>query len=334
MKTSSSTVLKTLAVAASLSVGAVSVAAADNHAAAATTISAEFPYEHQFVEVFGSNMAYVEDGEGPVVLFIHGNPTSSYLWRNIIPHVADDHRAIAVDLIGMGASDQPDIGYTLQEHYSYVEGFIEALGLQDITLVLHDWGGALGTYYATNNSDNVRAVAMMEAVTPPFLPIPSWDMVPADARDAFRGFRDPIMGPQMIQEQNMFVEGFLPGSILRPLSDAEMNAYRAPYPTPESRFPVYVWPNEVPIEGEPSRNVATLQEIAGWLGSSDQPKLYLYASPGMIAPPEYMSFVPQVMNNVQTRFIGAGVHFLQEDQPEMIGRNISDWLRDVVAPQG
>ncbi len=299
------------------------------------TISAEFPFEQKFVEIGGSRIAYIEEGSGPVVLFIHGNPTSSYLWRNIIPYVSGNHRAIALDLIGMGASDKPDIDYSFQDHYRYVEGFIEALELQDITLVLHDWGGGLGTYYATNNSENVRGVVMMEAAAPPALPIPSWDMIPnPEIRATFQGFRDPQMGPQIILEQNMFIEGLLPGSVIRPLGDAEMDAYRAPYPTPESRKPILVWPNEIPIEGKPERNMAVMQDIAGWLGASDQPKLYLYASPGLIISPETAAFIPQVMSNVQTRFVGAGIHYLQEDQPEVIGRNISDWLRDVVSGEG
>lgn len=294
------------------------------------TISAEFPFERQYVEVLGSNIAYVENGDGPVVLFIHGNPTSSYLWRNIIPFVSDDHRAIALDLIGMGASDKPDIDYTFQDHYAYVEGFIDALDLQDIVLVLHDWGGGLGTYYATNHPENVRAVVLMEAAAPPALPVPSWDAI-ADpqVRETFQGFRDPVLGPQIILEQNAFVEGLLPQTILRPLSEAEMNAYREPFPTPESRQPVLAWPNEIPIEGTPARNVEAMMEVADWLSTSDHPKLYLYASPGLIITPDAAAFIPQVMNNVQTRFIGSGIHFIQEDHPEVIGRNISDWLRDV-----
>lgn len=301
----------------------------------AATISADFPFDYQFVDVMGSQIAYIEEGEGPVVLFIHGNPTSSYLWRNIIPFVSDNHRAIALDLVGMGASDQPDIGYTFQDHYSYLEGFIEALDLHDITLVLHDWGGGLGTYYATNHSDNVRAVAMMEAAAPPALPIPSWDMVTdPKVRATFRSFRDPEMGPQIILEQNGFIEQLLPSTIIRPLTEAEMDAYRAPFPTPESRTPILVWPNEIPIEGDPARNVVAMQEIGNWLGSSEQPKLYFYASPGLIISPAVAEFIPQAMNNVQTRFIGAGMHYLQEDHPGIIGRNLSDWLRDVVSAEG
>lgn len=327
----------TLAVALLSAALAVNLAAPawSQGAGGAPSISAEFPFERHVVEVIGSRMAYVDEGSGPVVLFIHGNPTSSYLWRNVIPFVSDDHRAIALDLIGMGASDKPDIEYTFQDHYAHVDAFIEALGLEDIVLVLHDWGGGLGTYYATNHPDNVRAIVLMEAATPPALPVPSWDMVADPAtRQTFQAFRDPETGPQIILEQNGFVEQLLPSAILRHLTEAEMEAYRQPFPTPESRRPVLAWPNEIPIEGEPARNVSVMEEIAGWLQTSEQPKLYLYASPGFIISPEVAAFIPQVMRNVQTRFVGEGLHYLQEDHPEVIGRNISDWLRDVVAAEG
>ncbi|MCP4306920.1 MAG: haloalkane dehalogenase, partial [bacterium] len=199
-------------------------------------------------------------------LFLHGNPTSSYLWRNIIPFVADDHRAIALDLIGMGDSAKPDIGYTFQDHYTYLEGFIDTLDLKDVTLVVHDWGGGLGTYYAASKSDNVKAIAMMEAAAPPSLPVPSWDSFADDQlRETFQAFRDPELGPQIIVEQNAFVEKLLPSAILRTLSEAEMEAYRAPFTTKASRKPVLVWPNEIPIGGEPARNVAPMEAVAEWL---------------------------------------------------------------------
>ncbi|WP_371226730.1 haloalkane dehalogenase [Roseovarius sp. 2305UL8-3] len=297
----------------------------------ASDISAEFPYEHQFVEVLGAQMAYIEAGEGPVALLIHGNPTSSYIWRNVIPFISDDHRVIAIDLIGMGASDKPDIDYTFQDHYAHVEGFIEAMELSDITLVLHDWGAGLGSYYAANNPDNVKAIAMMEAAAPPALPIPEWGMI-ADQqmRETFQAFRDPVKGPEIILEQNAFIEGLLPGAVLRPLGEGEMEAYRAPYPTPETRKPILVWPNEIPIEGVPARNVTVMQEIADWLMTSEQPKLVLYASPGLLVSPETAAFAASNYSNIETRYIGPGLHYIQEDHPEVIGRNLSDWIRDRV----
>jgi len=291
--------------------------------------SDEFPYESRFVEVDGATMHYVEEGEGAPILFLHGNPTSAYLWRNIIPHVSDQGRAIAVDLVGFGQSDKVEGAYTFQDHYAYVEGFIEALELEDVTLVVHDWGSALGLYYAANNSDNVAAVAFMEALTPPAFPMPSLEAMGPYA-DLFRAFRTPDEGRALIIDQNFFIEQLLPQAVLRPLSEAEMDAYRAPFVNAADREPIYVWPNEIPIAGEPARNVAVVEAIGQWLAISDQPKLLLYASPGALTPPEAAAWMAENFNNLQTRFIGNGVHYLQEDEPEAIGRNLSDWLRDEV----
>ena len=296
----------------------------------AEAISAEQPYPSQFVEVEGVPMHYVEAGSGAPFLFIHGNPTSSYLWRNVMPYVECQGRVIAIDLIGMGNSDKPDIGYTFQDHYAHVEGFVDALGLRNITFVIHDWGSALGLYYAAQHSDNVRAVAMMEAIVPPVFPIPSYDAMPEDFRALFQAFRDPVQGRELIVEQNFFVEQLLPQSVLRPLGEAEMAAYRAPFAEPASREPVFVWPNELPIGGEPARNLPVIEAIGGWLMTAEQPKLLLYASPGALTPPDAAAWMAENFANLETRFIGNGAHYIQEDQPEAIGRNLSDWLRDRV----
>ncbi|MEP2784678.1 MAG: haloalkane dehalogenase [Pseudoruegeria sp.] len=322
------TFFKTAAVATVLSLSAITAQGQDT---SSTSISAEFPFEKSFVEVHGSQMAYVDEGAGPVVLFVHGNPTSSYLWRNVIPFIADDHRAIAVDLIGMGDSGKPDIDYTLQDHLTYLEGFVAALDLQDITLVLHDWGGGLGTYFAANHSENIRAVAMMEAAAPPVLPILNWDMLqPEVTRNLYKAMRDPVQGPKLLVERNFFVENIMQSAVIRPFTDAEMEAYRAPFATPDMRAPLLAWPNEVPIEGVPARNVDAMSQAHLWLTTSDQPKLVLYASPGWLVTPQVADIIAATYSNVETRFIGAGIHYVQEDQPEAIGRNISDWLRDRV----
>ena len=292
--------------------------------------SAAFPYSYTYARVHGSNLAYAEAGEGSPILFLHGNPTSSYLWRNIMPYAQPRGRTLALDLIGMGKSDKPDINYTFQDHYRYVEGFIEALELEDVTLVVHDWGSALGLYYAAQHSDNVRAVAMMEANVPPVFPIPSYDAIPEEVRETFRAFRDPIMGPQMIVEDNIFIEQFLLQTVMRTLSDAEMDAYRAPFLEPASRKPLLVWPNEVPIGGEPERNVSVIETIGDWLKTAEHPKLLLYASPGLGLPPDAATWIGEHYANIETRFIGQGLHFIQEDQPEVIGRNLADWLRNRV----
>lgn len=243
------------------------------------TISAEFPYEPHYVEVLGSRMHYVSEGEGQVFVMLHGNPTSSYLWRNVIPYVAAKGRAVAPDLIGMGKSDKPDLPYRFDDHYRYLHGLIQALELQDIILVVHDWGSGLGLHYAAKNPDNVRGVVMMEAI------IPNDAEMQRVPRGMFAGFRHPVKGPEMIMAQNAFVEMVLPMSVHRKLTDAEMNAYRAPFPTPESRKPVYLWPNEIPFADGPEDNRATIRNYVGWLGETDKPKLLLYADPGAIIPP-------------------------------------------------
>lgn len=296
-----------------------------------TEVAAGQSLEKSIVYVRGSKMAYVDHGEGPTVLFVHGNPTSSFIWRNIIPHIADNHRAIAVDLIGMGASEKPDISYSLQDHLVYLEGFVEALGLNDITLVLHDWGGGLGTYFAANNADKVKAVALMEAAVPPVLPIKAWDdLQPESVRNTYRAMRDPTLGPKLILEQNIFIEQVIPSGVLRTLSEAELDAYGAPFLTKEDRKPLLAWPMEIPIEGEPERNVVAMSEAMDWLTTSEVPKLVLYATPGWLITPEVTEWIAANYSNVETRHIGAGLHYIQEDQPEAIGRNISDWLRDRV----
>lgn len=284
-------------------------------------ISAAFPFESKYVEVHGSKMHYVEEGSGEPVLLLHGNPTSSYLWRNVIPHVSPHARCIALDLIGMGKSDKPDIEYRFFDHARYVDGFIEALGLRNITFVIHDWGSALGFHYARRHEDNVRGLVFMEAIVRPL----SWDEWPEQARQLFQAFRTPGMGERMLMEQNMFVEQVLPGAVLRKLTDEEMARYREPFPTPESRRPVWRWPNEIPIDGEPADVVEAVQAYAEWLGKSGVPKLLLYAEPGAITPAPLLEWCRQNARNLTAVNIGPGVHFVQEDRPHEIGKAIADW---------
>lgn len=286
----------------------------------------EITYASKFIEVNGVSMHYVEAGEGTPYLFLHGNPTSSYLWRNVMPHVEPVGRVIAVDLVGFGRSGKPDIGYTLQEHQVYVDGFIEALKLKDLVLVIHDWGSVLGLNYARNHEDNVRGVAMMEAIIPPGYPKDDYEsMGPAAA--VFRQFRDPEKGKQLIIEQNAFTERMINGALTRKLSEAEADVYRAPFTDPKSRFPVYVWPNELPIGGVPERNVKEVEAVGAWLRVSPLPKLLLYARPGGIVSPESAQWMAKHYKNLETVFVGYGFHFIQEDNPEAIGRGIADWSR-------
>ena len=286
-------------------------------------ISPDFPFESKYIEVHGSKMHYVEEGSGDPVLFLHGNPTSSYLWRNVIPHVSPLARCIALDLIGMGKSDKPDIEYRFFDHSKYVEGFIEALGLRNITFVIHDWGSALGFHYARRHEDNTKGLAFMEAIVRPL----TWDEFPEQARQMFQAFRTPEVGENMLINQNMFVEQVLPMSILRKLTDEEMDRYREPYVDPPSRKPVWRWPSEIPIDGEPADVAEAARAYSEWFGKSDVPKLLLYAQPGALIRGPLLEWCRNNMRNLKALDIGAGSHFVQEDQPHAIGEAIAEWYK-------
>jgi haloalkane dehalogenase len=285
------------------------------------SISTDFPFESKYIEVEGSQIHYIEEGAGDPVLFLHGNPTSSYLWRNIIPHVSPAARCIAMDLIGMGKSDKPDIEYRFEDHARYVDGFISAMGLEGITLVIHDWGSALGIYYARRNEGNVKGIAFMEAILMPFPPLdPSTDM-----GKTFIAFRTPEVGWDMIVNQNFFVEQILPGMVMRGLTDEEMEAYRAPFTAPESRKPVWRWPNEIPIEGEPANVNEIIQSSNKWLIGTDLPKLLFYGTPGAILNENMVKWCVGNLKNLTTVDIGPGLHYIQEDNPHLIGEELAKW---------
>ena len=286
-------------------------------------ISPDFPFESKFVEVKGSRMHYVEEGYGDAILFIHGQPTSSYLWRNIIPHLTDYGRCIALDLIGFGKSDKPDIEYTFFDHVDYVEGFIERLKLQHITMVIHDWGSALGFHYAMRHEDNIRGLAFMEAILMPV----SWKTLPAGYVEMLKTFRTPEVGWDMIVNKNIFIEQVLPQAIVRKLTDKEMDYYREPFKKPESRKPVWRWPNELPIDGEPENVHLAVETYHKKLLESDLPKLLFHASPGAIIPPPVVDWCKKNFRNLKTVDIGKGIHYLQEDNPHLIGSELAEWFQ-------
>jgi haloalkane dehalogenase len=267
-------------------------------------------------------MHYIEEGSGDPILFLHGQPTSSYLWRNVIPHLTSAGRCIAPDLIGFGKSDKPDIEYRFVDHVRYVEGFIEQMGLKNITLVVHDWGSGLGFHYAMRNESNIKALAFMEAV---LMPIPGWEAFPPDFVEVFKGFRTPDVGWDMIVNKNMFVEQILPGAILRKLTEEEMDTYREPFLDVASRKPVWRWPNELPIAGEPADVHEAVQSYSERLQQSSLPKLMLYAEPGAINPEPVVQWCVQNLKNLKTVNIGPGLHFLQEDNPHGIGAELAAW---------
>lgn len=289
-------------------------------------ISSEFPFTSRFVEVNGSKMHYIDEGEGDPILFLHGNPTSSYLWRNIIPHVTGMARAIAPDLIGMGRSEKPAIDYRFLEHSSYVDGFIEALGLENVTLVIHDWGSALGFHYARRHEDNVKALAFMEAI---LAPVPSWGDLPSDFQQIFKMFRTPEVGWNMIVNQNFFVEKILPGSVVRALTDKEMDRYREPFIDVDSRKPLWRWPNEIPIEGEPPEVVEVVSRYNLWLQETELPKLMFYATPGALMTAPVVAWASKAFKNLTAIDIGEGIHFVQEDAPQLIGQGLASWYGEL-----
>ncbi len=290
-------------------------------------ISPEERYEKKRVEVLGSGMSYVEAGAGDPIVLLHGNPTSSYLWRNVIPHLlrAGVGRCIAPDLIGMGDSDKlepsgPD-RYRFVEHRKYLDALLEILGVKsNVTLVIHDWGSGLGFDWANRHRDALKGIAYMEAIVRPV----SWEQWPDAARGVFQAFRSPA-GEEMVLENNIFVERVLPGSVLRKLDEAEMEVYRRPFKEPgESRRPTLTWPRQIPIDGEPADVTEIVQSYSEWLQQSDVPKLFVNAEPGAILAGEAREYCRSWPN--QREVTVKGNHFLQEDSPDEIGQAIAGWL--------
>jgi len=290
-------------------------------------ISAADPYPRRRIDVLDTTMAYVDTDVGLPVVFLHGNPTSSYLWRNVIPLVEPAGRCLAPDLVGMGDSGKaPGGAYRFADHARYLDAWFEALGLtRDVTLVVHDWGSALGFDWAHRHPSRVRALVYMEAIVRPV----SWSEWPETARKVFQAMRTPA-GEEMVLEKNVFVERILPASVLRGLTEAEMTVYRRPYLEPgESRRPTLTWPREIPIDGEPADVVAIVDGYARWLAGSDLPKLFINADPGVILVGAQRESCRAWPN--QREITVKGSHFLQEDSPMEIGEAIVAFLKGLGA---
>ena len=285
------------------------------------TISAAFNFQPRYIDVHNSRIHYIDAGAGDPILFLHGNPTSSYLWRNIIPHLTSSGRCIAMDLIGMGQSDKPPIEYRFVDHARYVDGFIEALSLKNITLVIHDWGSALGFHYAMRHENNIKGIAFMEAI----LKTAAWADFPPDFRLGFKLFRTPLIGWLMIAGLNIFVEQILPKAIVRKLTKEERDHYRGPYKKIRDRTPLWRWPNEIPIEGKPSDVTEIVDAYSRWLQGTDIPKLLFFAHPGGIVAEPTVVWCRQKLKNLDTVDIGKGIHYLQEDNPHLIGAELAKW---------
>lgn len=287
-------------------------------------ISSEEPVK-RYIDVRGRRMAYVEQGSGDPIVFQHGNPTSSYLWRNVIGHLAEQGRCIAIDLIGMGDSDKlarsgPD-SYRFIEHRRFFDAALAALGVEgNVTFVLHDWGSALGFDWACRNPLRMRGLCYMEAIVAPL----GWSDFPEAIRPVFKAFRTPV-GEEMVLEKNIFVERVLPDGVLRDLSEAEMAVYRRPYREPgESRRPTLTWPREIPFDGNPSDVNSIVGDYSDWLADSQSlPKLFINADPGVILTGRLRELCRRWPNQEEVTVKGA--HFVQEDSPHEIGRAISGW---------
>ncbi|MCH8127552.1 haloalkane dehalogenase, partial [candidate division KSB1 bacterium] len=273
----------------------------------------------------GSKMHYVDEGAGDPILFLHGNPTSSYLWRNIIPYAVPHGRCIAPDLIGMGKSDKPNLRYRFLDHYKYIEGFIEKLELKNIAFVIHDWGSGLGFHYAMGHEENVRGIAFMEAIVKTV----SWKGFNKDFKVGFKLMRSPFIGWLMISVMNVFVKQILPRATVRKLDSEEKRIYQEPYQTIASRKPLRQWPCEIPIDGKPADMHELISAYSQKLQESDLPKLLFYATPGGIITSQVLDWCKQNFKNLKTVDIGAGIHYLQEDNPHKIGEELAKWLQSL-----
>ena len=282
-------------------------------------------WNKKYIDVLGKQIAYVEMGEGDPIIFQHGNPTSSYLWRNIMPQLQSLGRCIAMDLIGMGDSekleDKGNMTYSYDTHKKYFDGFLDAIGVEsNATLVIHDWGSALGFDWANDYPQRVKAICYMEGIVQSM----EWEDWNEDAKGIFQGFRSPA-GEEMILEKNLFIEAVLPGSILRKLSDAEMNEYRRPFNDKKSRRPTLDWPRQIPLENDPPEICRIVNSYSQWMAENNIPKLFINAEPGAILIGKQREFCRTWKNQKEVTVKGS--HFIQEDSPNEIGNAIFDWLK-------
>jgi len=289
-------------------------------------LSETMPYQKKFATVNGKQIAYLEEGSGDPIVLLHGNPTSSFLWRNVIPELVGSGRVIAPDLIGQGdseklpASEGPE-RYTLEIAYDYVAGLLETIGAdKNVTLVIHDWGSGIGFLWAMHHAEAVKGLAYMEGIVKPV----SWADWPEGAVGIFKGFRSD-KGEDLILKRNMFIEGVLPSSVIRKLSEKEMDAYRAPHLGSDDRQPLLNWPRQIPIEGEPENVVALVNEYGAFMASSEMPKLFINADPGSILTGEQREFCRTWPN--QQEVTVKGLHFIQEDSPVEIGQAVAQWMK-------
>ena len=292
-------------------------------------ISASMPYGKCFKSIKGKSIAYIDVGDGAPIVLLHGNPTSSYLWRNVVPHLEGIGRVIVPDLIGHGDSEKlPDSEgperYSFEISYEYLAGLLEELNItEDVTLVIHDWGSALGFHWAKHHPEAVKGIAYMEAIVCPV----TWDDWPESARGIFKGFRSD-KGEDLVLQRNMFVEAVLPSSVIRQMGEEEMNQYRKAFTKVADRQPTLNWPRQIPIDGEPPHMVDLVASYGEWMASNQElPKLFINADPGSILTGKALKFCRTWPN--QKEVTVAGTHFIQEDSPAEIGIAVAEWLKTI-----
>ena len=289
------------------------------------SISTAYPFDTKYVEINGSKIHYIDEGEGDPILLLHGNPYWSYVWRNIVPYASRVARCLAPDLIGFGRSDKPDIPYRFFDHVDYVEGFIEKLGLKNLTIFGFDWGSAYQFHYAMRHQDNMKALVFMEAIVKPL----TWDLWRDETKALFQNFRTPDVGWDMIINQNVFINKVLPSHLVRKLTDEEWKFYREPFEEPLSRKPSWQMPNDIPIEGEPADVVEAVTAYNQKLQESDLPKLLFYATPGALLRQQVFEWCRQHLKNLDVIHVGEGKHTLHEDHPDLIGTELVKWYTNL-----
>lgn len=294
-----------------------------------STASQSISLDKKRIRVLDAEIAYIDVGfsgpETPVTVFLHGVPTFSYLWRKIIPYAAIKSHCIAPDLIGFGDSDKVSGAYHFADHQRYIDAFLDAVvPNQMITLVIHDWGSALGFHWACRNEHRVAGIAFMEFIHP----VADWSHLPSVMVHNWKKFRDPDpqVGRKLLIEQNVFIEEILPGGVVRGMKSEEMEVYRRPFLRPEGREPLFRLPNELPVEGQPEHTWKIAQDYMAWLLDSEIPKLFFWAKPGGLIWEEKASELAEKLKNTRSVCVGDGIHYIQEDHPHVIGRELADWL--------
>ena len=293
-----------------------------------TLPSAEIPYASRYIDVDGAKMHYYESGpsDGPVVLLLHGLPVSAYFWRNVIPHLDDNTRVIAMDHIGFGKSDRPEgLVYDTDDHVAYLDGFIREMGLNDIIMVGQDLGSWTGMVWASHNPEKLRAVALVEGIIPPVLPVVSATADP-NLLGMWQAARVPEMAQKMFVDDNMFLNMVLPQFTACGLSEEALAVYRAPWEDPASRHILYATPAQLPIDGQPPEMNDNVETYVEWINSTALPKLFVHAEPGALMNAEVIAAAKDTMSNLTTTNIGAGIHFLAESKPDAVGTALSDWV--------